>query len=32
VGFIKNGRLMFEADAADIKDMDIKDLYYKFLN
>jgi ABC-type multidrug transport system ATPase subunit len=32
VGFIKNGCLMFEADAADIKDMDIKDLYYKFLN
>ncbi len=32
VGFIKNGHLLFEADAADIKDMDIKDLYYKFLN
>jgi ABC-type Na+ transport system ATPase subunit NatA len=32
VGFIKNGRLLFEADAADLKDMDIKDLYLKFLN
>jgi ABC-type multidrug transport system ATPase subunit len=32
VGFIKNGRLMFEAPAADLKDMDIKDLYSKFLN
>jgi ABC-type multidrug transport system ATPase subunit len=32
VGFIKNGRLMFEAAAADLKDMDIKDLYSKFLN
>lgn len=32
VGFIKNGHLLFEADAVDIKDMDIKDLYYKFLN
>ncbi|MBU4268053.1 MAG: hypothetical protein KJ808_04300 [Acidobacteria bacterium] len=32
VGFIKNGRLMFEAAAADLKDMDIKDLYLKFLN
>jgi len=32
VGFIKNGHLLFEAAAADIKDMDIKDLYYKFLN
>ena len=32
VGFVKNGHLLFEADAADIKDMDIKDLYYKFLN
>lgn len=32
VGFIKNGHLLFEADAADIKDMDVKDLYYKFLN
>lgn len=32
VGFIKNGRLMFEAAAGDLKDMDIKDLYLKFLN
>jgi len=32
VGFIKNGHLLFEAEAADIKDMDIKDLYYKFLS
>jgi ABC-2 type transport system ATP-binding protein len=32
VGFIKNGHLLFEAEAADIKSMDIKDLYYKFLN
>jgi ABC-2 type transport system ATP-binding protein len=32
VGFIKNGCLMFEAEAADIKDMDIKDLYFKFLS
>ena len=32
VGFIKNGRLMFEAAAADLKEMDIKDLYLKFLN
>jgi len=32
VGFIKNGRLLFEAVAADLKDMDIKDLYLKFLN
>ncbi len=32
VGFIKNGRLMFEAAAVDLKDMDIKDLYLKFLN
>jgi len=32
VGFLKNGRLMFEAAAADLKDMDIKDLYSKFLN
>jgi ABC-type Na+ transport system ATPase subunit NatA len=32
VGFIKDGRLLFEADAADLKDMDIKDLYLKFLN
>jgi ABC-type Na+ transport system ATPase subunit NatA len=31
-GFIKNGRLLFEADSADLKDMDIKDLYLKFLN
>ena len=27
VGFIKNGHLLFEADAADLKDMDIKGLY-----
>ena len=32
VGFIKNGCLLFEADAADLKEMDIKDLYLKFLN
>jgi ABC-type Na+ transport system ATPase subunit NatA len=32
VGFIKNGHLLFEADAAEIKDMDIKDLYRKLLN
>jgi ABC-2 type transport system ATP-binding protein len=32
VGFIKNGHLLFEAEAVDIKDMDIKDLYYKFLS
>ncbi|MFH2107076.1 MAG: hypothetical protein ABII93_00235 [Chrysiogenia bacterium] len=32
VGFLKNGRLMFEAAAADLKEMDIKDLYLKFLN
>lgn len=32
VGFIKNGRLLFEADAADLREMDIKDLYLKFLN
>jgi ABC-type Na+ transport system ATPase subunit NatA len=32
VGFIKNGRLMFEAAAADLKEMEIKDLYLKFLN
>jgi len=32
VGFIKDGRLLFEADAADLKEMDIKDLYLKFLN
>jgi ABC-type multidrug transport system ATPase subunit len=32
VGFIKNGRLLFEADAADLKEMDLKDLYLKFLN
>lgn len=31
VGFIKDGRLMFEAAAADLKDMDIKGLYSKFL-
>jgi len=32
VGFIKNGRLLFEADAAELKEMDIKGLYLKFLN
>lgn len=32
VGFIKDGHLMFEADASDLKEMDIKDLYQKFLN
>jgi ABC-2 type transport system ATP-binding protein len=32
IGFIKNGHLLFEADAVDVKDMDIKDLYYKFLS
>ena len=32
VGFIKSGRLLFEADAADLKEMDIKDLYLKFLD
>lgn len=32
VGFIKNGHLLFEADAAELKDMDIKDLYQKLLN
>lgn len=32
VGFIKNGRLLFEADSADLREMDIKDLYLKFLN
>jgi ABC-type multidrug transport system ATPase subunit len=31
-GFIKNGRLLFEAESTDLKDMDIKDLYLKFLN
>lgn len=31
-GFIKNSRLLFEAESADLKDMDIKDLYLKFLN
>ena len=31
VGFIKNGRLLFEADAAELKDMDIKGLYLKLL-
>jgi len=30
VGFIKNGRLIFEAAASDLKEMDIKDLYSKF--
>jgi len=32
VGFIKNGRLLFEAAASDLKDMDIKDLYSKFFS
>ncbi|MCX6558086.1 MAG: hypothetical protein NTW95_11785 [Candidatus Aminicenantes bacterium] len=32
VGFVKNGHLLFEAEAADIKEMDIKDLYSKFLS
>jgi ABC-type Na+ transport system ATPase subunit NatA len=32
VGFVKDGHLLFEADAADLKEMDIKDLYLKFLN
>jgi ABC-type multidrug transport system ATPase subunit len=32
VGFIKNGHLTFEADANDLKEMDIKGLYLKFLN
>ena len=32
VGFIKEGRLLFEVDAADLKEMDIKDLYLRFLN
>jgi ABC-type multidrug transport system ATPase subunit len=32
VGFVKNGQLLFEAEAADIKEMDIKDLYSKFLS
>jgi ABC-2 type transport system ATP-binding protein len=32
VGFIKNGHLLFEADAAELKEMDIKDLYLKLLN
>ncbi|HSQ35766.1 MAG TPA: hypothetical protein VLQ89_07235, partial [Candidatus Binatia bacterium] len=32
VGFIKNGRLVFEAVAADLKEMDIKDLYSKFFS
>ena len=32
VGFIKNGNLLFETDAVEIKDMNIKDLYYKFLS
>lgn len=32
VGFIKNGHLLFEAEAADIKEMDIQDLYSKFLS
>jgi len=32
VGFVKNGRLLFEADSSDLKEMDIKDLYLRFLN
>jgi ABC-2 type transport system ATP-binding protein len=32
VGFIKNGHLLFEAEAAELKEMDIKDLYLKLLN
>lgn len=32
VGFIKEGRLLFEADSSDLKEMDLKDLYLKFLN
>lgn len=32
VGFIKNGRLIFEAAAVDLKEMDIKDLYSKFFS
>ena len=32
VGFIKNGHLLFEADAIDIRDMDVKDLHSKFLS
>lgn len=32
VGFIKNGHLLFEADASELKDMDIKGLYHKLLN
>jgi ABC-type Na+ transport system ATPase subunit NatA len=32
VGFVKNGRLLFEADATELKEMDIKGLYLKFLN
>jgi ABC-2 type transport system ATP-binding protein len=32
VGFIKDGNLLFEAAAVDIKDMDINELHYKFLS
>jgi ABC-type sugar transport system ATPase subunit len=32
VGFVKDGRLLFEAEADDLKEMDIKDLYRKFLD
>lgn len=32
VGFIKSGHLLFEADAAELKDMDIKSLYLKLLS
>jgi ABC-type Na+ transport system ATPase subunit NatA len=32
VGFVKKGRLLFEAEAAELKEMDIKDLYQKLIN
>ncbi len=32
VGFVKDGRLLFEADAADLQEMDLKGLYLQFLN
>ncbi|MBN2347134.1 MAG: hypothetical protein JXO51_12195 [Candidatus Aminicenantes bacterium] len=31
VGFVKNGRLLLEIGASDLKEMDIKDLYGRFL-
>lgn len=31
-GFVKEGRLLFEAGAADLKEMDLKGLYLQFLN